>query len=31
VDWFHPRRTPLNPRWTPSIVVLYLQHLPRLL
>lgn len=31
VDWFHPRRTPLNPRWTPSIVVLYLQHLPRIL
>lgn len=28
VDWFHPRRTRLNPRWTPSIVVLYLQHAP---
>jgi hypothetical protein len=28
VDWFHPRRTRLNPRWTPSIAVMYLQHAP---
>ena len=26
MDWFHPRRTRLNPRWTPSIEALYLQH-----
>ena len=28
VDWFHPRRTRLNPRWTPSIAMMYLQHAP---
>jgi hypothetical protein len=26
VAWFDPRTTPLNPRWCPDIVALYLQH-----
>jgi predicted NUDIX family phosphoesterase len=26
VAWFHSRTTPLNPRWCPDIVALYLQH-----
>ena len=25
VAWFHPERTPVNPRWCPDIVALYLQ------
>ena len=25
VAWFNPRTTPLNPRWCPAILVLYLQ------
>ena len=31
VSWFHPRTTPLNPRWCPDIVALYLQHTKRIL
>lgn len=26
IDWFSPRRTPINPRWCPSIVSLYLKE-----
>jgi hypothetical protein len=26
VSWFHPEKTPLNPRWCPDIVALYLAH-----
>lgn len=25
VAWFHPKRTPLNPRWCPTIVFAYLK------
>ena len=31
VAWFDPRTTPLNPRWCPDIVALYLQHINRIL
>jgi len=27
VAWFDPKKTRLNPRWCPDIVVLYLQHI----
>ena len=26
VAWFHPRKTKLNPRWTPDIVAAYLRY-----
>jgi 8-oxo-dGTP pyrophosphatase MutT (NUDIX family) len=26
VAWFHPKRTPLNPRWCPTIVFAYLKN-----
>lgn len=30
VAWFRPRETPLNPRWCPDIVALYLQEARKL-
>jgi len=29
VAWFHPKRTPLNPRWCPTIVFAYLDEFDR--
>lgn len=29
VAWFHPRNTPVNPRWCPDIVALYLNEMRR--
>jgi len=26
IDWFDPKKTHLNPRWSPDIVALYLTH-----
>lgn len=31
VAWFDPKVTRLNPRWCPDIVVMYLQHIHRVL
>jgi len=31
VDWFDPKKTRLNPRWCPDIVVLYLTHIHKFL
>ena len=29
VTWFHPKKTPLNPRWCPTIVFAYLKNYDR--